>query len=48
MNGLTKTLIGIGVGYITLKLMATRPIKRYVLAALVDGAYIIVKKKLKD
>ncbi len=48
MNGLTKTIVGIGAGYLILKVMATRPVKKQILSALVDGAYIVIKKKLKD
>lgn len=48
MNGLTKAIIGIGIGYLTLKVLATRPVKNQLLSALVDGAYIIIKKRLKD
>lgn len=48
MNGLTKAIVGIGVGYVLLKVLATRPVKNQLLSALVDGAYIVIKKKLKD
>ncbi|MFP4090283.1 MAG: hypothetical protein ACLFUB_02190 [Cyclobacteriaceae bacterium] len=48
MNGITKALLGVGLSYLTLKLLTTRPVKIMLLGALLDGAYIVMKKKLKD
>jgi len=48
MNTITKIALGLGVSYLVLKMMAAKPVKRQILTALVDGAYIIIKKKLKD
>jgi hypothetical protein len=48
MNTLTKIALGLGLSYIFLKLIATKPIKQQLLTALVDGAYIVIKKKLKN
>lgn len=48
MNGLTKIIIGLGISYLTLKLLSAKPIKRQILSTLVDGAYIVIKKRLKE
>jgi len=48
MNGLVRALIGIGIGYVVLKILTIRPVKTVLLTALVDGAYILIKKRLKS
>lgn len=47
MNGLTKTLIGLGVSFLVLKVVQQKPIRNYILGALLDGAYYVIKRKLK-
>lgn len=48
MNGIVRLLIGMGAGVILLKIVMVNPVKKYILGALVDGAYYMIKRKLKD
>ncbi len=48
MNGLAKLLIGFGASYLIMKVVQQRPVRNYLLAALADGAYYMIKRKLKS
>jgi hypothetical protein len=48
MNALIKSILGVGLSYLLIKILFTKPVKAYLLGALLDGAYIVLKKKLKD
>lgn len=48
MNGLVKLLVVMVAGLVLLKVITVRPVKNYILGSLVDGAYYMIKRKLKD
>ncbi|MDF9797300.1 hypothetical protein OKW21_002563 [Catalinimonas alkaloidigena] len=48
MNGLIRLLVGIGISYLVLKVMQQRSVRSYILGALLDGAYFLIKRKLKS
>lgn len=48
MNGLMRLLVGLGAGYLFLKVVQQRPVRNYILGALIDGAYYVIKRKLKS
>jgi len=48
MNSVTKVIVGLSISFLTLKLLSVRPVKRQILSAIVDGAYILIKKRLKE
>jgi hypothetical protein len=48
MNSLTKIIVGLSISFISLKLLSVRPVKRQIMSAIVDGVYIIIKKRLKE
>lgn len=47
MNKLGKFTISLATSYLLLKIVTTKPIRNYLLGALIDTAYYVVKKKLK-
>jgi len=48
MNGLIRIIASVGAGVLILKVLQQRPIKNYLLGALVDGVYYLIKKKLRS
>lgn len=48
MNGLTRFLVSVGTVIVVLKIITVKPVKKYLLGALVDGAYYMIKRRLKD
>ena len=47
MNGFLRLLIGVAATFVLLKVVLVKPVKNYILGALVDGAYYMIKRKLK-
>lgn len=48
MNGIMRLLVGIGASFLVLKVVQQRPVRNYILGALIDGAYYLIKRKLKS
>lgn len=48
MNQLGKIAVSLAASYVAFKIVSTKPIRNYILGTVVDTAYYIIKKKLKN